>query len=105
MSGMDKNSIIERLIPLLQKSKARKAILFGSLATGRASRRSDLDLMIVMDTEKRFFDRHDEFQEIFDSFPGLAIDLLIYTPEELERIRHRRFIRDIFSKGKVIHEH
>jgi uncharacterized protein len=104
MSIPDKQMIIERLSPVLQQSGAKKAILFGSFAENTATRRSDLDLMILQDTEKRFFDRHDDFQGIHDVFPNLAIDLLIYTPDELENIQHRRFIRDILSKGEVIYE-
>ncbi len=104
MSIMNKQEIIERLRNLLRKSTAQKAILLGSLAEGKASRRSDLDLMILQDTEKRFFDRHDDFQEIHDAFPGTSIDLLIYTPDELNNIRHRRFIQNILTRGEVIHE-
>ncbi len=100
----DKLTIIERLLPVLQKSGAHKAILFGSFAENTATRRSDLDLMILQDTEKRFFDRHDDFQGIHDAFPGMAIDLLIYTTDELQQIEHRRFIRDILSKGELIYE-
>ncbi len=100
----DKLTAIKRLRPVLQKSNAQKAILFGSFAESKATRHSDLDLMILQETEKRFFDRHDDFQGIHDAFPDLAIDMLIYTPEELEKIMHRRFIRDILSKGEVIYE-
>lgn len=104
MPTPDKLTIIERLRPVLHKSGAYKCILFGSFAGNTATRRSDLDLMILQDTEKRFFDRHDDFQAIHDAFPNLAIDLLIYTPDELKNIQHRRFIRDILSRGEVIYE-
>jgi uncharacterized protein len=104
MKYLDKNLIKARLIPILQRSKAKKAILFGSVAIGEATRRSDLDVMIIMDTEKRFFFRHDDFYDIYEEFQGISVDLLIYTPEEIEKIRHRRFIKDILQKGEIIYE-
>lgn len=93
------------LQPLFAKAAVKRAVLFGSAARGSQTRRSDLDIMIVKETEKRFFDRYDEFDEIFDLFPGRAIDLLIYTPQELEHIAHRSFIKRILREGKVLYEH
>ena len=106
---MKKNNSItkikESLAPIFQKCKVKKAFLFGSYSTGKETRKSDLDLMIIMDTNKRFFERYDQFDEIYSTFKGYAVDMLIYTPEELEKISHRHFIRDILCKGKIIYEH
>jgi hypothetical protein len=33
-----------------------------------------------------------------------VIDLLIYTPKEIEEMSHRRFIRTILSDGVVVYE-
>ena len=96
--------IAGRLKPLFDRNNVEKAILFGSLARGTASRRSDLDIAIVMKTRKRFLDRYDQFNEIFSILPGTAIDMLIYTPEELEAILHRRFIKQILDEGVIVYE-
>lgn len=104
MAILSTQTIKERLVPLLQKSSAKKVILFGSYASGKATRRSDLDLMIIADTEKRFFNRHDDFLEIYAAFKGCGVDLLIYTPEEFSAIAHRRFIQDILQQGEVLYE-
>jgi len=104
---MEKDTIAEikeLLFPIFQKHKVKKAFLFGSYASGKETRKSDLDLMIVMDTSKRFFDRYDQFEEIYNTFKGCAVELLIYTPEELKEISHRHFINDILYKGKIIYE-
>ena len=97
--------IKESLTPIFKKCKVKKAFLFGSYAIGKETRKSDLDLMIIMDTNKRFFERYDQFDEIYSTFKGYAVDILIYTPEELEKISHRHFIKDILCKGKIIYEH
>ena len=90
------------LTPILVRTGAVKAVLFGSLAAGKETRRSDLDVMIVKETDKRFFDRFEEFSEIFDLVKDRDVDLLIYTPRELESISHRSFIKKILVEGREI---
>lgn len=35
---------------------------------------------------------------------GVAMDLLVYTPEEMERMHDRPFLRHILKTGKVLYE-
>lgn len=90
--------------PVFFKAGVKKAILFGSCAQDSETKRSDIDLVIIKETSKRFFDRYDEFNAIYDLMPNMAIDLLIYTPEELEDIFHRSFIKRILKEGKILYE-
>ncbi len=107
---MDKNECqsLERMVklirPVFQKRPVRKVILFGSWARGFQDKRSDLDLIVVEDTEKRFFRRYDDFDEIFDLLPDMEIDMLIYTPEEFDSMSDRAFVRDAVNNGKLIYE-
>ncbi len=97
--------IAERLRPIFQAHRVRRAIVFGSLARGETSRRSDLDLIVVMDTDARFLDRYDLLlAPIVRAVPERVVDLLIYTPEELERLVSRRFIAIALREGKTIYE-
>lgn len=52
-------ALAERLRPIFAEFGIQKAIVFGSLARGEASRRSDLDLIVLWETEQRFLDRYD----------------------------------------------
>lgn len=81
-----------------------RAIVFGSYARGTQTRRSDLDLVIVMDTKKRFLDRYDDVKAIHDFVPDVHVEMLIYTEHELRAIAHRPFMRQILREGIVIHE-
>lgn len=101
---MELEKLKEVLAPVFSRNRVQRALLFGSSARGTGTRHSDLDILIVLDSDQRFFDRYDSFDEIFDRLPNRAIDLLIYTPDELERIRHRPFIRDLLKEGKTIYE-
>jgi len=105
---MSENEIQElgrRLHPVFKKYRVLRAILFGSLARGEASRRSDLDLIAVQDTDKRFLDRYEGLlREVVEASPGRDVDLLIYTPEELARMAQRPWMATILKEGRTIYE-
>lgn len=83
----------EKLQPILERYQIDQAILFGSLGRGEATRHSDLDLILIQETKKRFFDRYEGiFLEISTAVKDRNVDLLIYTPQELVAISHRPFI-------------
>ena len=105
MNKIDISLLGRRLKPILKKNNVEKAILFGSAARGAQTRKSDLDLLIVLKTDKRFFERYEDFEEIPDLLKGSSVDMLIYSPEELERISHRKFIKKILAEGQVVYEH
>jgi predicted nucleotidyltransferase len=98
------NVIRDRIKPIMQKHCVEQAILFGSFARGTNDNRSDIDLLIIMDTAKRFLDRIKDFEELYDVLPGMALDLLVYNPLELQNINHRPFIRQILSEGICLYE-
>jgi predicted nucleotidyltransferase len=90
---------------VFQKYGIRKAILFGSFAKGRQTRRSDIDLILIQETDKRYFDRFEGI--LFDLYQNLRsrdIEIFIYTPTEFESISHRKFIRTAVAEGQVIYE-
>jgi len=93
------------LHPFFEEQGVKKVVLFGSFSRGSETRKSDVDLMILMDTDKRFFDRYAHFEKIHDYLKDRSVDLLIYTPDELKQIAHRSFIKKILNEGQIIYEH
>jgi len=96
---------LDRYLHLLIEHVApEKVILFGSLAGGQTRVWSDIDLVIVTDTEARFLDRSKEMLQLLQ--PRVGLDVLVYTPEEFERLcRERPFFREeIVQKGKMLYE-
>ncbi len=81
------------------------------LATARAhdatiwtrTRRSDIDLLVVVPTQKRFLDRYGDFTDIPPAFPERDVEILIYTPRELQRNRERPFVRRVLAEGKLVY--
>lgn len=96
--------IAHLLAPFFARTNTQKAIVFGSVAKGRQTKRSDLDLIIVMETDKRFFERYETFEKIHSLIPNRSVEMLIYTPSELEKIAHRTFIKQILEEGRVVYE-
>lgn len=81
-----------------------RVILFGSLAAGSSGEWSDIDLVIIKETNRRFLDRSKEVIQLLK--PLVGIDILVYTPTEMEQLsRDRGFVRsEIQGKGKIIYE-
>jgi len=81
-----------------------KLILFGSLAEGRTEENSDIDLLIIKQTNKKFTDRIGDVLRICR--PRMAADFIVYTPREFSYLKETNdFVRrEIIEKGKVIYE-
>jgi uncharacterized protein len=102
--GQQLRDTLDRILDALKTYYApEQVIVFGSLASGNVTETSDLDLMIVKNTDKKFFDRIREVVKICDY--DIGVDFLVYTPQELtEAAITNPFVRDeILSKGKVVY--
>ncbi len=84
----------------------KKIILFGSYAYGEPTEDSDIDFLIVKNTDKRPIDRWMEIKkclrETARSFP---VSPLVYTEAEIqERMAIKDFfIEEILQKGEVVY--
>lgn len=106
---MVRRSLLEeelaRFLPLLAgPGGAEKVILFGSFARGEQADESDLDLVVVKRTDLPFWKRVIEIRKLLR--PRVAVDVLVYTPEEIEQMANERpFVRDeILGRGRVVYE-
>ena len=76
-------TVVRHIAERLQ-GRVEAAYLFGSLAEGSATRDSDIDLLLVVETEKPFLERWRDFSDVLQG--EYAIDLLVYTPAEFQRL-------------------
>ena len=112
MSGLDVER--ERYIAMLAEDleglvqqlsnmpDVQRVILFGSYAAGRRDLLTDLDLLVVMDSALDFVARNVELAQRVRV--RVALDLLVYTPQELTQISDRPFLRHALQTGKVLYE-
>ena len=89
---------------IVENFKPEKIILFGSYADGNPTENSDLDLLIVKDSN---IPRYKRGREVRKYLRGLkiAIDLIVYTKEEIQRWSDVKtsFITTVMKKGKVLY--
>ncbi|RME80970.1 MAG: nucleotidyltransferase domain-containing protein [Caldilineae bacterium] len=82
----------------------QKIILFGSYACGEPTPDSDVDLLIVWDTDLPKRERVVAVSLLLYPRP-FPVDIIVKTPRELEEeLPHNFFLREIVSKGVVLYE-
>ncbi len=93
---------LERIVDVLRRMEVQRIILFGSVARERITAWSDLDLIVVLDSDLPFVKRLGLLYERVQ--PRVGLDLLAYTPQEFETLRERPFVRQALQEGKVLYE-
>jgi len=102
---IDEGGLAALVRDIREHYKPLRVILFGSYARGQAHAGSDLNLCLVVPEAGEWLERHVEFLRRFD-LAGLAVKPVIYTSQELERLRAEGhpFVREILEEGRVLHE-
>ncbi len=98
----DIRRVVERLIGY----GPERIILFGSRARGDAREFSDIDLIVVKETDAPRRERTVKCREYLPKRLGVDIDTLVYTPAEIERSLEARnpFIAAAFTDGIVVYD-
>jgi len=99
------DEIARRMRGVFARYAIERAILFGSFARGRQSRRSDVDLILIQRTKKPYFERFEGIlRDLNEAVAGRDVEVFIYTPDELEQMKGRKFIEKALREGKVLYE-
>ena len=98
-------SELDRFVQVVVESMSpERIILFGSFANGPIHEWSDLDLVVVAETDLPFYKR---LKQVYMQVrPTVGMDVIVYTPDEWESLKASRiFVREeIAEKGKVVYE-
>jgi predicted nucleotidyltransferase len=81
-----------------------RIVVFGSFATGCIGEWSDLDVVVILDTNLPFLERVRLI--LRQVSPKVTMDVVVYTPAEwMDLKKTRPFVRDeIVAKGKIVYE-
>ena len=96
---------LDRMIEVIRTEyRPEKIILFGSLADDAVHEWSDIDLLIIKETDKRPIDRNIELVRLIR--PTVGVDLFIYTPHEFAVLLNEKysFLLNILKTGKTVYE-
>ncbi len=96
------NAVQRATTALLSLPEVHRVSLFGSYAKGRRDLFTDLDFLVVMETEAGVVDRLRYLYGLL-ALP-VDYDVVCYTPTEWDQMRHRPFWRHARREEIVLHE-
>ncbi len=91
---------------IIKYYKPEKIILFGSYAYGTPNNDSDVDLLVIKQTNKRRLERGKELTSLLPNKYNFPMDILIYNTEEVNKWENvpLAFITSIINKGKLMYK-
>jgi len=101
---VNKEELKKAIVSSYKKLNPVKIILFGSWCRDEEDKYSDVDIIVIYETKKRFLDRLEELYLMWDI--PVAFDILAYTSLEFEKMlkEENPFIKRINREGEVIYE-
>ena len=105
--------IISDIVDSLKKLDTKYIILFGSYAKETNTEESDIDLIVILDSneipdtfEKRMANKLLVRNCIYELSREIAIDLVVYTEAEYNIIKSNNtsFYNEISESGKILYE-
>lgn len=94
---------LDQVVRLLQSYEPERIILFGSRARGDADDHSDYDLLVIKSTHRPFLDRLRDMVPYLVEF-GRPAEILVYTPDEFERMCEYGLGWLIQHEGVILYE-
>jgi uncharacterized protein len=102
---IETNKIDEIVKRIAIKFNPDKIILFGSYATGNPNSDSDVDLLVIKDSD---LPRHKRSFDIQKSLIGsmIPMDILVYTAKEFEQEQNEKssFLFSAIKTSKILYE-
>jgi predicted nucleotidyltransferase len=103
----DIRPLLDQIVRVLAATyQPERIILFGSYAYGEPDTASDIDLLILKETDKSFPKRWAEVCELAAEIVGtIPFSPLVLTPTELaeRRAKGDQFFEEILTKGEVLY--
>jgi len=95
-------NLIDRIVTRIQP---QKVIIYGSYAKDTATSKSDLDILVIKETELPMANRANDLKPILSN-SLVPVDVHIYTPEEVAEYGQEpfSFINCILNSGKIVFE-
>lgn len=107
VSAEERQAFIEEAVRRLrEEAGAERIVLFGSEADGTTDEHSDVDLLVVVDSDEPHLDRWRRVRRLIaGSRQPVPLDLIVLTPDELEeKLRGgNALIEQILERGRTLH--
>jgi predicted nucleotidyltransferase len=107
MQRANAKKVLQDIVEVLkEKYSAEPIVLFGSRAHGVPDEGSDIDLLVVKDSEESPYRRTVAVRKLISPLrTGFSVDVLVITPNELQArlAAGDQFLEEIYSKGEVLY--
>ncbi len=96
------NDIVSRIV---LKFNPDKIILFGSYASGTPNNDSDIDLLVIQDTDLPRHKRSFDIQKLLIG-SMIPMDILVYTNTEFEKEKNEKssFLNSAIKTSRILYE-
>jgi len=105
ITSLEEIPIAEIVRRIVEAAQPEKIILFGSRARGEARFGSDIDLLVIKQSDEPGYRRD---APLYVALAGLhsPIDVLVYTPEEIREWSAvpQAFVTTAIREGRVLYE-
>ncbi len=98
------NDINEKVSVIVKNYNPEKVILFGSYADGNPTPESDVDLLIIIKSDKSNWEVSVDISLLLNH--SSPIDIIVKTPDEVKRRIKMGdfFLKNILKSGKTLYE-
>ena len=89
---------------IVSEMRPDRIILFGSAARGEAGEDSDIDIVVIAESEASFFDRIGQALDLYEG--KREVQALVYTPAEWGQMlaENRDFALTVVADGQVLYD-
>lgn len=104
---MKHRQAIKKIVDILRAEyNPQKIILFGSCAWGKVTKDSDIDMLIVKDTKKKYGERWLEVGRLVRHLGiNFPFEPFVLTSGEFKKqLRRNLFLQEIAERGAVLYE-
>lgn len=93
---------VREIINQLKPYNPEKIILFGSYASGKSRKYSDVDLVVIKATPDPFLERQKKIYLLLRTMT--PVDVFVFTPDEFDKGKDNNlFLREVAETGKIIY--
>lgn len=95
------DTVVQRIV---ENVNPEKIILFGSYAEGNPNENSDLDILIIKETDMPRYKRNSEVKKYLRGLK-IPIDVVVYSQKEIDEWKNVKtsFVNNVLEKGKVLY--
>jgi len=90
---------------IAENYQPEQILIFGSYAQDRANENSDLDLLIIKDSDLPQDKRNFEVRKLLKGVM-IPVDILVYTPKEIELYKNEKFtfLNQALKTTKIVYD-